>query len=178
MAAQQRGIPQLAMGSNAVSKLCQFKVMNQVGWRPTFALIRSLPPEMQQSKMQCHTAAGQLTLYDCVGCYCLPARTGRTGVPKAATVARLKQDDGGSLFLRSSLWLRHPLNTHHVSAFSQATSKQPALRQDPHCISEISHRAIKFLSSSTGKYCLGAVCCTYTCSVQTEVGCLNLPVCK
>lgn len=106
----------------------------------------SLTSEMQQSRTQCQAAAGQLTLSDCIRCYCHPASTGRTGVPRAVTVARLKQDGGGFLIPRPSLRLHRPLNTHHISAFSQATSKQPALWQDLHCISEISCKAIFVIS--------------------------------
>lgn len=163
-AVQQRGIPQLAMGSNAVSELCQLKARDWVGWHPTFASIRSPTAgagsaKKQQSRTRCHAAVGQPTLCDWPHCYRHPVSNGRTNVPGAATVARPNQDGRGSLIPRPSLLLRHPLNTRHVSIFAHPTIKQPTLCQDLHCVSESSHKDIGFLPSFTDKYRLHTACC-------------------
>lgn len=101
-------------------------------------------------------------------CYRHPVSNGRTDVPRAATMARPQQDGRGSSIPSPSLLLRHPLNTRHISTFTHPTIKRPTLCQGPHCVSESSHKDIRFLPSFTDKYCLDAVCRAYTHSVQTE----------
>lgn len=85
---------------------------------------------------------------DCHQMLPAPCEHGMADVPQAATMARPKQDGQGPLIPRPSLMLHHPLSTHHISTLAHLTIKQPALCQDLHCVSESSHKDIRFLPFS------------------------------
>lgn len=125
----------------------------------------------QRSSRAGHGARPPRERWPCVTalhCCHHPVSNGRDDVPRAATTDRPKQDGQGTLIPSPSLLLHHPLNTCHISTFAHPTSKRPTLCQDLHCISESSRKDIRFLPSFTDKYCLGAACCAYTCSMQLK----------